>query len=121
MNPRQLWSADALRRGDTEAAYLLVLNIGFELLYSEISGADINEWLRFGISIATILLCLLYVRLPFRQSLAPALNWIARGFTRVNALVDWLLEPLGALFSLLVGWVGGLFSRTTSPDHVTGD
>ena len=64
------------------AAYLLVMNIGLELLYSEITGVEINQWLRFGISVATILLCLLYVRLPFRGALDPALNWVARGFSR---------------------------------------
>ena len=93
------------------AAYLLVMNIGLELLYSEITGTEINQWLRFGISIATILICLLYVRLPFRRALNPALNWVARGFTRINALIDWILEPVGAVLNLFVHAVRKLFAH----------
>jgi tellurite resistance protein TerC len=91
------------------AAYLLVLIIGIELIYSEITGIDINSWVRFGISISTILLCLLYVRLPFRHEFDPALRWFARGFARINALFDWLLEPLGALIHILFNSVRYLF------------
>jgi tellurite resistance protein TerC len=101
------------------AAYLLVLNIGLELLYSEITGADINQWLRFGISIGTILLCLLYVRLPFRNVFDPFLNWIARGFSRINALVDWILEPFGAFMQLIIHGIRQLFSHLERPEKTT--
>lgn len=103
------------------AAYLLVLNIGLELLFSEISGVDINEWLRFGISVATLLLCLVYVRLPFRHVFRPALDWAARGFARINALIDWALEPLGALLGLAGNALAGLFARGSKSERISGD
>jgi len=84
-----------------KAAYILVLIIGVELLVEEIGRVDINQWLRFGISMSAILLCLLYAHSKLLQRLDPLFAWLARGFGRVNSLVDWVLEPLYAFFRLV--------------------
>lgn len=85
------------------AAYILVFNIGVELLVSDLAHIEINDWLRFGISIATILLSLAYAHSALLRKLRPVLIWIGQGFANVNELVDWALVPV---FGLL-----GLFSR----------
>jgi tellurite resistance protein TerC len=45
------------------AAYILVLNIGIELLLEELAGVAISDWMRFGISITTIALSLAYAHM----------------------------------------------------------
>lgn len=106
-----------------QAAYLLVFNIGIELIISELSGNEINAWLRFGISVATILLCLLYERLPFRHIFDPVLDWAARGMARGNRLVDWMLEPILGLVRLVFRLILRLVTAAFRPQAVekTGD
>jgi tellurite resistance protein TerC len=84
-----------------KAAYILVLIIGVELLVEEIGRVDINEWLRFGLSVSAILLCLVYAHSRLLQRLEPLFVWLAHGFARVNSLVDWMLRPLYAFFRLV--------------------
>lgn len=76
------------------AAYLLVLAIGVELLLEEWIGLEINDWLRFGISVTILLSALLYAHSRFLQYLRPVLIWIGQGFANINELVDWALVPL---------------------------
>ncbi len=103
------------------AAYLLVLIIGAELLYSHLSGTEINAWLRFGISVATIVLCLLYAHLPFKKNLHPLIAWVARGFSRINGLVNWLLEPLFALLGLIFNLGRAMVVHLSPKQEQTGD
>ena len=46
------------------AAYVLILNIGVELLVEDFAHIEINDWLKFGISITTLLLALAYEHCP---------------------------------------------------------
>lgn len=94
-----------------QAAYILVFNIGVELILDQVWGIEIPDLLRFGISIATILLALAYAHSRFLQKFRFALLWLARGIGIVNELVDWVFEPLRSLLSLL----GGLFTRPSEP------
>jgi tellurite resistance protein TerC len=103
------------------AAYILILIIGIELIYSEVTGSDINEWLRFGISMGAILLCLLYARLPFRAHIDPVLRWFARGFSHINALIDWFLEPLFTLLRQVGAGVAGFFQLFAKRGSESGD
>ena len=86
------------------AAYLLVLNIGAGLLYTEITGIEINEVVRFGITIAIIVLALAYGHLNFMRAFRPVLIWLSQGLGLVNAMIEWLLTPVKAIFGLL--WRG---------------
>jgi tellurite resistance protein TerC len=92
------------------AAYILVLNIGIELLVAELAHVEISDWMRFAISIATILLTLAYAHLPFLHIFRPLLLWLSRGLGLVNGLVSWVFEPLGGVIWLF----GRIFRRPTA-------
>jgi tellurite resistance protein TerC len=84
-----------------QAAYILVLNIGVELVLSQVWHIEIPDMLRFGISVATILLSLLYAHSKFLQRFRFVLNWLAQGIGIVNELVDWLIAPIRGLFNVI--------------------
>lgn len=86
-----------------QAAYVLVLNIGIELILDQVWHVEISDLVRFGISAATILLALAYAHSPFLQKFRFVLVWLAQGIGIVNEFVDWLLAPVRGLFSLVAG------------------
>jgi tellurite resistance protein TerC len=121
------------------AAYILVLNIGIELLIEEfpldklahplvVSGfwqhlisieeshIAIGDWTRFGISILTILLTVAYAHVKPMRLLRPLLIWISQGFALVNGTITWLLAPFMALFSLIFKLIGFIFKRKGSTE-----
>ena len=83
------------------AAYMLVLNIGGGLLYTEITGHEFNEIFRFGITIAIILLALAYGHFKFMRAFRPVLIWLSQGLGLVNAIIDWVLTPVKATFTAI--------------------
>ena len=102
------------------AAYILVLNIGIELLLSEVAGIEFSDWLRFGISIGTLVLCLAYAHSKLLQRLQPVLRWLAEGLKLFKDLFDWVLEPIAVVFGLLWKGLKLLFTKkqtsTTASD-----
>jgi tellurite resistance protein TerC len=97
-----------------QAAYILVLNIGVELILDQVWHIEIPDLLRFGISVATILLALAYAHIPFLQKFRFALIWLAQGIGIINELVDWLFAPFKGLFNLITG----LFIRSKKLEPV---
>ncbi len=93
-----------------QAAYLLVFNIGVELLLEEYTGVKINDWLRFGISIGTILLALAYSHFKFLRVFRPVLVWVAQGFAKLNDVLDWALVPFFVLATLVKRAIMSLFT-----------
>ena len=95
-----------------QAAYVLVLNIGVELILDQVWHVEIADLTRFGISMATILLAVAYAHSAFLQKFRFVLIWLAQGIGIVNELVDWVFAPLRGLFRVVVA----LFkpSETTS-------
>ena len=91
-----------------QAAYVLVLNIGVELILDQVWHIEISDLLRFGISAATILLALAYAHSPFLQRFRFVLVWLAQGIGIVNELVDWVFAPMRGLVRLLFS----IFKRT---------
>ncbi len=85
-----------------QAAYILVLNIGIELVLDQIWHITIPDLLRFGISISTIVLVLAYAHFKPLQKLRFILVWLAQGIGIVNEFVDWAFAPLRGLFNLMV-------------------
>lgn len=85
-----------------QAAYVLVLNIGVELILSQVWQIEISDVVRFGISAATILLALAYAHSPFLQRFRFALTWLVWGIGIVNEFVDWLFAPLRGLFRAFI-------------------
>jgi len=83
------------------AAYILVLNIGIELLLEELAGIEISDWMRFGISLATIGLSLAYAHIKFLRFSRPLLVWLSQGLGIVNDTVSWVLAPLVGTINLI--------------------
>lgn len=84
------------------AAYILVLNIGVELLLEDLAHIEIGDWTRFGISIGTIALSLAYAHIPFLRHFRPVLVWISQGFALVNGFIGWVLAPLSGIYHLIL-------------------
>lgn len=86
------------------AAYIVVFNIGVELLMTEFFHIHFESWQKFAISAATLILCVVYARLKFLHVLAPLFDWISRGMGILNDLINWafqpVLLPLKTLFNL---------------------
>lgn len=80
-----------------QAAYIIVLNIGVELLLAEFYGVEIAAWQKFLISAMTLGLCVLYAQVQGLHLLAPYLRWLGIGMGYLNKLFEWVLRPLIAL------------------------
>jgi tellurite resistance protein TerC len=76
------------------AAYLVVFNIGAELLMDEFLGIEISGGLKFVISAGTLILFVIYARLKPLHVLQPIFNWVGEGMANINELVDWALVPV---------------------------
>lgn len=86
-----------------QAAYILVLNIGLEIVLDQIWRIEISDWMRFGISAGTILLALAYAHSPFLQKFRFALVWLAQGFGIFTEFVNWIFAPVRGLFRAFLG------------------
>lgn len=93
------------------AAYILVFNIAVELLIEELGGIEINDWVRFGVSISTIVLSLAYAQFPVLRIFRPVFIWMARGFAAMNEVMDWVLEPFFALVNLIIHVIKQVFLK----------
>jgi tellurite resistance protein TerC len=93
-----------------QAAYILVLNIGVELVLDQVWHIEISDFVRFGISIMTIALALAYAHIPFLQKIRFVLVWLTQGIGIINELVDWLFIP----FKTIINFIAGLFVRIPS-------
>jgi len=76
------------------AAYIVVLNIGVELLLAEFYHIHFEAWQKFVISAGTIVLCVVYARVEFLHVLAPFFRWLGEGMGNLNELIDWALKPI---------------------------
>lgn len=83
------------------AAYILVFNIGVELILEDLAHVEISDWLRFGISIGTIALTLAYAHIKFLRVFRPVLIWVSQGLALVNGILSWVLAPLTGLLGLI--------------------
>ena len=83
------------------AAYVLVLNIGIEILLEELAHIHFTDWMRFAISIGTILLALAYAHLPFMRNFRPVLVWFGQGFGLLNGIISWLIQPFVGIYILI--------------------
>ena len=76
------------------AAYLVVFNIGAELLLDEFLGIEFGAALKFMISAGTLILFVVYAHLKPLHVFQPVFNWVAEGMANMNELVDWFLIPV---------------------------
>jgi tellurite resistance protein TerC len=76
------------------AAYLVVFNIGAELLLDEFLGIEIGAGLKFMISAGTLILFAVYAHIKPLHVFQPVFNWVAKGMANINQLFDWVLAPV---------------------------
>jgi tellurite resistance protein TerC len=82
------------------AAYMVVCNIGFELMLSEFGGVEVPSSFKFLISLMTLILFVVYAHAKPLHVLRPIFQWIAQGMANVNRLIDWALVPVGAILKV---------------------
>ena len=80
-----------------QAAYVLVLSIGIELVLEQVWQIEVSDIVRFLVSAAIILMALAYAHSKFLQRFRFALAWLAQGIGIVNELVDWIFAPFRGL------------------------
>ncbi len=98
------------------AAYVVVLNIGVELILSEFAHFEFESWQKFMISAGTLIFAVIYAHVKPLQVLRPVLYWLGEGMADVNELIDWALIPVVAVLRLFFRLIGALikpFRRQT--------
>jgi tellurite resistance protein TerC len=80
------------------AAYILLLNIGIQLILEQMWNVEPSEFSRFAISAGIILVSLVYAHSPFLQKFSFVLTWLSLGMGLLNELVNWVFLPFKALF-----------------------
>jgi len=80
------------------AAYILVLNIGLQLIVEQLWHVEFADGARFGLSVGIIAISLAYAHSPFLQKMKFMLDWFVMGFGILNSLVDWIFLPFTGLF-----------------------
>jgi len=88
------------------AAYLVVFNIGTELLLDEFAGIEFSSALKFGVSAGTLILFVVYAHIKPLHVLQPIFDWVAEGMANVNELLDWLMKPIGLILKVLFQAIG---------------
>lgn len=106
------------------AAYIVVFNIGVELLLAEFLHIHFEAWEKFVISAATLLLCVAYARVRFLRALSPVFRWLGQGAGLMNDLINWALRPVTLLlklvFSILARPLVWLFGRVRASRASSG-
>jgi len=85
-----------------QAAYILILNIGLQLIMEGLWGVEISDLVRFAVSAGIIVICLAYAHLSFLQKFRFILSWIAIGMGTVNNLINWTFWPIKTAFTLII-------------------
>jgi tellurite resistance protein TerC len=83
------------------AAYIVVFNIGAELMLHEFAGIEFSGAVKFMISAGTLILAVIYARIKILHFLDPVFTWISEGMDNVNEVLDWLLVPFMGLIKVL--------------------
>jgi tellurite resistance protein TerC len=84
------------------AAYVLLLNIGIQLILEQIWKVEFSDITRFAISVGIILTSLAYAHIAFLQKFQFIFSWLSLGMGLLNELVNWVFLPLKALFQWIV-------------------
>ncbi len=83
------------------AAYLVVFNIGAELLLDEFLGIEVGGGLKFIISAGTLILFVVYAHIKPLHILQPIFNWVGEGMANIDELIDWALVPVVLVVKIL--------------------
>jgi tellurite resistance protein TerC len=102
-----------------QAAFILIFNIGVELLLEEIALIEIPDYVKFIISIATLILTVSYVHFRVLRVVRPVLVWISEGFYVFDQVLNWALEPIIVLIKMLFRLIKWVFTRRPRPANVS--
>ncbi len=75
------------------AAYLLVLNIALELLLEDFAHIHFSDAAKFGVSLGTLVLTLLYARSATLQRVGRHFVWVKRVLGFIDLLFTYVLKP----------------------------
>ena len=90
------------------AAYILLLNIGLQLIIEQVWHVEISDITRFVLSAGIIVGALVYAHSPFLQKFGVILSWFAIAMGFFNKLIDLIFLP----FKLLFQWIMNGFKST---------
>jgi len=82
------------------AAYIVVFNIGAELLLDEFAHIQFGSALKFMISAGTLILAVVYAHIRPLHVLQPVFDWLGQGMANINELLDWVLTPVWLVFKV---------------------
>jgi len=88
------------------AAYIVVFNIGAELLLDEFVGIEFAGATKFLISAGTLILAVVYAHLKPLHRLQPVFSQAGQGMGKVNELLDHILKPVGQLLKIILRGIG---------------
>jgi len=88
------------------AAYIVVFNIGAELLLDEFAHIQFGSALKFMISAGTLILAVVYAHIKPLRVLQPVFDWLGQGMANVNELLDWVLKPVWLVFKVFFQVMG---------------
>lgn len=97
------------------AAYILVFNIGVELLLEDLFRVHISDVQKFAVSLSTLILTLLYSQLPTLQRFGRRMRWVKRVLGYLDLLFIYVLKPVGwvihGLLAVLRAMLSALAAR----------
>jgi tellurite resistance protein TerC len=99
------------------AAYIVVFNIGAELLMNEFFGVEFPSALKFMISAGTLILAVVYAHVKPMHVLQPVFNGIGVGMDKANTVVDWVLHPIFWACKMIFRGIGFILGRVISLVH----
>ncbi len=88
------------------AAYIVVFNIGTELLLDEFAHIQFGSALKFMISAGTLILAVVYAHIKPLHVIQPLFTWFGQGMDNVNELLDWVLKPVWLVFKIFFKIIG---------------
>jgi len=91
------------------AAYVVVFNIGAELLLDELAHVQFGSALKFMISAGTLILAVVYAHIKPLHVFQPVFTWLGQGMADINELLDWALKPVWLVFKIFFRLIGFMF------------
>ena len=102
-----------------KAAFLLILNIGAELIAEEIFHYHLSDYGKLALSLGTIGACIAYAHMnKIHRILEPVTVWLRQGFYHLHTVMQWGFEPVEKLTSHVALWLMRGLQKTESMLHV---
>ena len=99
------------------AAYIVVFNIGAELLLNEFFDIEFPSALKFMISAGTLILAVVYAHVKPLHVLQPVFNGIGVAMDKGNTALDWVLHPIFWACKMIFRGIGFILGRVISLFH----